>query len=59
MGIVKTVKRKIGSLSEFWLFLKRRKRYWLLPLIILLLLVAALIIFTESSALAPLIYTLF
>ena len=59
MGIIKGIKRKIRSLSELWAFLKQRKRFWLLPIIILLLLVAALIIFTESSALAPLIYTLF
>ena len=45
--------------SEFWEFLKVRKRYWLLPIIIMLGLVSALIVFTESSAIAPFIYTLF
>jgi len=44
---------------EFWEFLKFRKRYWLLPIVIMLFLFGALIVFTESSAIAPFIYTLF
>ena len=46
-------------ISEFWEFLRFRKRYWLIPIIIMLGLVSAFIVFTESSALAPFIYTLF
>ncbi|UCD30971.1 MAG: hypothetical protein JSW04_11830 [Desulfobacterales bacterium] len=45
--------------TEFWEFLKARKRYWLLPIVLVLFLFGALIIFTESSAIAPFIYTLF
>lgn len=48
--------RILGTLLDF---LKTRKKFWLAPIIILLLLLGALIIFTESSALAPFIYTLF
>ncbi len=39
--------------------MKVRKKFWLLPIIIILLLFGALIVFTESSAIAPFIYTLF
>jgi len=46
-------------ISEFWEFLKFRKRYWLLPIVLVLLLFGALIVFTESSAVAPFIYALF
>jgi hypothetical protein len=46
-------------LKEMWAFLKVRKKFWLLPIIIILLLLGALIVFTESSAVAPFIYTLF
>ena len=46
-------------ISEFWEFLKFRKRYWLLPIVMVLLLLSALIVFTESSAVAPFIYALF
>lgn len=50
---------KISMISELWGFMKVRKKFWLMPIIIMLLLLGALIIFTETSALAPFIYTLF
>lgn len=50
---------KLSIIAEFWGFLRSRKRYWLLPIVIILLLLGLLIIFTESSAVAPFIYTLF
>ena len=49
----------IGILKELWDFMKVRKRWWLAPIVIVLLLLGLLIIFTESSAVAPFIYTLF
>ena len=50
---------KLTIVKEFWDFLKVRKKWWLLPIMVLLLLLGALIVFTESSAIAPFIYTLF
>jgi len=46
-------------LSDLWLFMKERKKFWLAPVIVLLLLLGILIVFAGSSALAPFIYTLF
>ena len=46
-------------LKDLWLFLKERKKWWLVPLIILIVLIAVLVILGGSSALAPFIYTLF
>ena len=46
-------------LSEFWEFLKERKKYWLMPIIIVLVLFGGLIVLTQGSAIAPFIYTLF
>jgi hypothetical protein len=46
-------------ITEFWEFLRVRKRYWLLPIVLVLVLLGALIVFTESSAVAPFIYALF
>ena len=46
-------------ITEFWEFLKVRKRYWLLPIVIVLFLLGSLIVFTETSAVAPFIYALF
>ena len=48
-----------SMISEFWEFLKFRKRYWLLPIVLVLFFFGALIVFTESSAIAPFIYALF
>lgn len=50
---------KLEILKEFWEFLKVRKKWWLAPIIITLVLLGALIVLTESSAVAPFIYTLF
>ena len=46
-------------LKEFMEFVKVRKKFWLMPIIIVLALFGALIIFTEGSAIAPFIYTIF
>ena len=50
---------KISIFSEFWDFLKVRKRYWLAPIIIVLVVLGLLIVFMQSSSVAPFIYTLF
>ena len=50
---------KLSILKEFWGFLKVRKKWWLAPIIIFLLLLGALLVFSEGSAVAPFIYTLF
>lgn len=50
---------KDSLIAEFWDFLKVRKKFWLGPIILILLLLGALIVFTEGSALAPFVYTLF
>jgi hypothetical protein len=50
---------KLSILSEFWDFLKVRKKWWLAPIVMILLLLGALIVLTEGSAVAPFIYTIF
>lgn len=50
---------KMGVIIEFWDFLRVRKKFWLAPIVIMLFLLGALIVFTEGSAMAPFIYTLF
>lgn len=45
--------------KEFWLFLRVRKKWWLTPILIVMGLMGMLIVFTQGSALAPFIYTLF
>ncbi len=50
---------KIAIASEFWQFLRVRKKYWLLPIVLMLLALGVLMILTEGSVLAPFIYALF
>ncbi|WP_440922625.1 DUF5989 family protein [Candidatus Pelagibacter sp.] len=49
----------MGFIKEFILFLKVRKKYWLLPIIIFLVLFGGLIVLTQGTAVAPFIYTIF
>ena len=50
---------KLYVMSEFWEFMKYRKKFWLLPIVITMLLVGSLLVFAQSSAVAPFIYALF
>jgi hypothetical protein len=46
-------------LGQLWLFLKARKKWWLLPFVLVLLILGTLLIVAQGSVLAPLIYPLF
>ena len=45
--------------SDFWAFLRQEKKYWLVPIVVMFVLFGLLIVFSQSSAIAPFIYTLF
>jgi hypothetical protein len=47
------------TLKELMIFLKHRKKYWLLPLILILVFFGTIIVLVEGSALAPFIYSIF
>jgi Family of unknown function (DUF5989) len=46
-------------LKELWMYMRVRKKFWLLPILLMLALFGGLIILTQGSAVAPFIYTLF
>src|SRR5262245_16526676 len=50
---------KARVLSEFWQFLRQERKYWLAPIVVMFILFGLLIVFSQSSAIAPFIYTLF
>jgi hypothetical protein len=52
------MENRVNLLSEFWLFLKQNKKWWLIPMLVVVLLFVALAIFSGSPV-APFIYTLF
>jgi hypothetical protein len=56
-GEITMSKRRV--LSEFLQFLRAEKKYWLVPIVIVFVLFGLLIVFSQSSAVAPFIYTLF
>jgi hypothetical protein len=49
----------MSFIKELWLFLKVRKKFWMLPIITLLVVFGGLIVLSQGSAVAPFIYTLF
>ena len=49
----------LDLIKDIWDFMKARKKYWLVPLIIAIVLMGALIVFTQGSAVAPFIYSIF
>ncbi len=51
-------KKSCSIITEFWLFLKYNKKWWLLPVIIILL-VLGLLTLLSGTAIAPFIYPLF
>jgi hypothetical protein len=58
VGARKPVK-KMNITKELWVFMKVRKKFWLLPIFVIMLLVGTLLVFAQGSALAPFIYTIF
>ncbi len=49
----------MSFLTEFWRFLRVRKKYWLFPIILIMVLFGGLLVLSQGSAVAPFIYTLF
>ncbi|MCL4821565.1 MAG: hypothetical protein KJ067_20715 [Vicinamibacteria bacterium] len=52
-------REKLGILAELWAFMKVRKKWWLGPIILMIVLLGLLVVFTQGTAVAPFIYTLF
>ena len=52
-------REKLGIVAELWSFMRVRKKWWLGPIVVMLGLLGLLVVFTQGSAVAPFIYTLF
>jgi len=59
MGGFQNLAAKAGIAGEFLVYLWERRLFCLIPVVAILLFFGMLLIFTQSSALAPFIYTLF
>ena len=49
----------MSLLRELWAFVRVRKKYWLFPVIVTMLALGGLIVLIQTSAVAPMIYTIF
>ena len=45
--------------KELWLFMRVRKKMWLLPILLMMVVFGGLVLVTKGSAVAPFIYTIF
>lgn len=57
-GIVARMDRFL-LIKEFLMFLKERKKFWLIPIVVVFLAVGMLLVAAQGSVVAPFIYTLF
>ncbi len=46
-------------IKEFFYFIRKRKKYFLIPIIIFTLAIGGILMLTQGSAVAPFIYTIF
>lgn len=49
----------MGLIKEVWLYMRARRKFWLLPIVLAMLILGGLLVLAKGSAVAPFIYTLF
>jgi len=49
----------LDLLKDIYLFVRERKKYWLIPIILILVLLGGLLVLTQGSVFTPFIYALF
>jgi hypothetical protein len=49
----------LDAIRELWMFLRQRKKFWLVPVIVIMFACGGLLVLAEGSAIAPFIYTIF
>ncbi len=59
MGYLQRVIAKLGIMGELLKFFWVRKLWWMIPMILVLMVFGLLIVFTQGTAVAPFVYTLF
>ena len=49
----------MSFVRELWMFLRVRKKFWLLPIIVMMAVFGGLVVLSQGSAVAPFVYTIF
>ncbi len=59
MAIIEALASRVRIAGELLQFFCQHRWWWLTPMVVALLLFVLLVVFAQTSAVAPLIYTLF
>jgi hypothetical protein len=49
----------MSFIKELWMFMRVRKKFWLLPILFMMATLGGLLVATKGTAIAPFIYTIF
>ena len=49
----------MAFLAELWMFVRARKKWWLLPITLVILTFGILLLLAQSAAISPFLYALF
>jgi hypothetical protein len=59
MSYFRRVATKLGIMGELLVFFWERKLWWMIPMVVALLFIGLVIVFTQGTAVAPFVYTIF
>ena len=59
MAYLRRVIAKLGIMGELLQFFWEQRLWWMIPMVVVLLLFGLLIVFTQGTAVAPFVYSLF
>lgn len=59
MSYLRRVAGRLGIMGELLAFLWERRLWWMIPFVAIILLFGLVIVFTQGTAVAPFVYTLF
>jgi hypothetical protein len=49
----------MSFVMELWVFMRVRKKFWMLPIMVMMAVFGGLVVLSKGSVIAPFIYTLF
>ncbi len=49
----------MSFIKELWIYMRARKKFWLIPILLVMAIFGGLLVLAQGSAVAPFIYTLF
>ena len=49
----------LSIFRDLWIYMRRQRKFWLMPLVFLMVVLGGLIVLTKGSAVAPFVYALF